>query len=76
MNESDLTRKEYIGDGVYAGFDGYHIVIWADRGHDRHWIGLESEVFSELIKYRGRLILALTPPPAPPAPDSEPSKKE
>jgi hypothetical protein len=24
----DLEHQDYLGDGVYAGWDGYHVVLW------------------------------------------------
>ena len=41
----------YLGDGVYASFDGYQ--IWLDlRGQDSiTHIAIEHEVFNRLVKY-------------------------
>jgi hypothetical protein len=41
----------YLGDGVYASYDGY--VIWLDlRGQDSTTkIGLEPEVLNNLVEY-------------------------
>jgi hypothetical protein len=49
----------YLGDGVYASYDGYHIVLDL-RGQDSTTrIALEGEVFTSLIKYRTDLFVAL-----------------
>ena len=44
-------EDRYLGDGVYASFDGF--MIWLDlRGQDSTTkIALEHGVFNELIKY-------------------------
>jgi len=48
---------EYLGDGVYASFDGIHIVLDL-RGQDNTTrIALDSTVFDRLIKYRNNAIL-------------------
>ena len=53
----------YLGDGVYAQFDGYHIVIRSDRpavvpdpwvGH-QSVIALEPEVLAALNRYAERI---------------------
>lgn len=48
-------NDEYLGDGVYASFDGYH--IWLDlRGQDDTTrIGLEPVVLHRLDQYRERI---------------------
>ena len=41
----------YLGDGVYASFDGYHIILDL-RGQDSTTrIGLEPSVLAELNQY-------------------------
>jgi uncharacterized membrane protein YpjA len=49
------TRKEYIGDGVYAHFDGYHIILTTMREEGEHTIALEPSVFTLLCAYQKRL---------------------
>ena len=62
MDERNLQMREYLGDGVYAGFDGYQIVLWTDRPEPegRHWIAVEEPVIMALLQYRKRLYEALT----------------
>ena len=44
----------YLGDGVYATFDGYHIVLDL-RGQDNYTrIALEPQVLNALDAYRKR----------------------
>ena len=44
----------YLGDSVYAGFDGYHIVLTTNNGYPddpRNRIVLEPEVYTALQSY-------------------------
>ena len=43
-------NERYIGDGVYASFDGYFINL-AVNHHTNHVIALEPEVVSALKEY-------------------------
>ena len=43
----------YIGDGVYASFDGYHIWLTTQEGMR---IALESSVYDRLVRYQSDLI--------------------
>jgi hypothetical protein len=48
--------KQYLGDGVYADFDGWNIVLTAENGisaTDR--IVLEPQVLEELFRYEKRI---------------------
>lgn len=47
-------KDEYLGDGVYASFDGY--LIWLDlRGQDATTkIALEPKVFAALCNYAAK----------------------
>lgn len=47
--------KTYLGDGVYAVFDGYQIIITTDRENGTHWIALEPAVLSSLVAYAERI---------------------
>lgn len=64
-----LTDVEHLGDGLYAAFDGYHVVLMADRDLEpsqldprygmrvvTNWVGLEPCVFDALVAYRKRLL--------------------
>jgi hypothetical protein len=48
---SDQRKEAYLGDGLYASFDGWMIKVCAPREHGDHWVGLEPEIFAELVKY-------------------------
>ncbi len=40
----------YLGDGVYASYDGYHIWLAANRSTNKV-VALEPQVLQQLIKY-------------------------
>lgn len=44
-------EPRYLGDGVYASFDGYLINL-AVNHHTNHVIALEPEVMEALIQYQ------------------------
>lgn len=47
----------YLGDGVYAAQDGFHIWIWTEDGISKSTpIALESPVLDALFAYRSRLL--------------------
>jgi hypothetical protein len=50
----DEEFNEYLGDGVYASFDGYQICLAANH-HTNKVVALEPEVFEALIRYKKRL---------------------
>jgi hypothetical protein len=50
--------KSYLGDSVYADFDGYHIILTTENGYPddpRNKIALEPEVMASLKAYEKRL---------------------
>lgn len=54
-----LHDKEYLGDGLYASFDGYHIILSCERNGQEHWIALEHPVLEAFDDYRKRLYDAI-----------------
>jgi hypothetical protein len=59
MKSLELKLKRYLGDGVYAGFDGWQVWLWAHREGQDHEIALERETAVALEKYSGDLREAL-----------------
>lgn len=55
-NETDVDAikfpARYIGDGVYASFDGYNIWLKTQEGNE---IALEPKVMRELREYQADL---------------------
>ena len=49
-----FDHAEYLGDAVYASFDGYHIWLTTGDGNDQR-IALEPSVFNALIRYEAAL---------------------
>jgi hypothetical protein len=50
-----LKLKRYLGDGAYAGFDGYQIWVWAERDGITHAVALEPGTMASLAKYVSEL---------------------
>jgi len=57
LKVTDLTHQTYLGDGVYAGWDGYHIVIWLEHGgsYTKGGIALEPPVLEDLNRLAKRI---------------------
>lgn len=57
MKVSDLKQKEYLGDGVYCGYDGWQIWLWTDHGFgpDQRPIALEPAVLERLNAFDRRI---------------------
>jgi hypothetical protein len=52
--------KAYLGDSVYAEFDGFHIVLTTNNGEGpTNTICLEPAVMDELWQYQQRLAQAI-----------------
>lgn len=49
------TYPEYLGDGVYATFDGWHIRLHVGSHESPSVVALEPEVLEALNKYNQRL---------------------
>lgn len=45
------VNETYLGDGLYASFDGFVIWLRAPRKDGDHFVGLEPATFSELLQY-------------------------
>ena len=51
-NHMDMSNtKCYLGDGVYASFDGHGLELTTERGNNTHWIYLEPDVYQNLLTY-------------------------
>ena len=47
-----MDDETYLGDGLYASFDGFMITLRAPRGHQDHWVGLEPSVLAAFDDWR------------------------
>ena len=43
--------EEYLGDGLYASFDGWQIKLRAPREFGNHEVFLEPEIWANLKKF-------------------------
>jgi hypothetical protein len=41
-------KETYLGDGLYASFDGFTIILRATRLEGNHWVALEPQVYDAL----------------------------
>lgn len=58
MDKEMLDKKVYLGDSVYATFDGYHIVLTTENGvpgDPSNRIALEPTVLRNLSEYEKQL---------------------
>lgn len=47
-----IDHKIYLGDGAYANFDGYHVVLTAENGiYATDTVALEPEVLARFLEY-------------------------
>lgn len=47
----NTAGETYLGDGLYASFDGYHFILRAPRDGIDHWVGLEPAVLREFMVF-------------------------
>ena len=55
---TDIGKEEYLGDGLYASFDGFMFTLRAPREHGDHWVVLEPGVMKAFDEYRERTLRA------------------
>lgn len=46
-----MNEPRYLGDAVYASFDGYHIWLHLNRHDNPPLIALDPYVFEALVEY-------------------------
>lgn len=47
-----MSNKQYLGDGVYADYDGYMLILTTEDGENiLNTIYLEPEVYVALVRY-------------------------
>jgi hypothetical protein len=51
-----MENETYLGDGLYASFDGFQIILRAPREHGDHYVALEPTVYAALCKFVDSLI--------------------
>lgn len=51
-----IFPKDYLGDGVYAEYDGHHIVLTTENDRwPSNIIALEGSVYEALMRYVARV---------------------
>lgn len=55
MRSGTTQDESYLGDGLYATFDGWQIVLRAPREDGDHTVALEPEVFTALMRFAERI---------------------
>lgn len=53
-DDQQVSPREYLGDAVYASFDGYHIWLTTGDGNNQR-IALEPGVYFSLRQYAKRI---------------------
>ena len=43
--------ETYLGDGLYASFDGYQVILRAPRDGVDHWVALEPPVLATFLQW-------------------------
>jgi hypothetical protein len=56
-------KEVYLGDGLYASFDGFAFTLRAPRTGGDHWVALEPEVLEAFDRYRATLMRGKQPLP-------------
>jgi hypothetical protein len=49
------VNEVYLGDGLYASFDGYQIMLRAPRAGGDHYVALEPAVWQKLLRFEQSL---------------------
>jgi hypothetical protein len=49
-------KETYLGDGLYASFDGYSVILRAPRDHGDHVVYLEPEVLAGFQRFLNRVL--------------------
>jgi hypothetical protein len=47
----EAGEETYLGDRLYASFDGWMITLRAPCGHSDHWVGLEPDILSNFVQF-------------------------
>ena len=47
----DDKTEAYLGDGLYASYDGGTIMLHCERGNGKHFVCLEPEVVESFLTY-------------------------
>jgi hypothetical protein len=51
MSEPSEPKEHYLGDGLYASFDGWQVTLRAPRADGDHWVALEPVVLDAFLTW-------------------------
>lgn len=54
MDQNQMTeaqKETYLGDGLYASFDGYQLKLRAPREFDDHEVYMEPQVYLAFLRF-------------------------
>jgi len=46
-----MSVETYLGDGLYASFDGWQFILRAPREGVDHWVALEPQVLDAFLQF-------------------------
>jgi hypothetical protein len=52
-----MSKEEYLGDGLYASFDGFMFTLRAPREGGDHWVALEPDVMLAFDRFRKQALM-------------------
>jgi len=51
MKKETYLKEIYLGDGLYASFDGFQIILRAPKENGDHFVMLEPDVYKALQEF-------------------------
>lgn len=51
----DWQYRTYLGDGLYAAFDGYHVWLITMREDGAHCVALHDAVYLDFVQYAAKV---------------------
>ena len=51
---TEFCEEVYLGDGLYASYDGWQFMLRAPRGGRNDCVFLEPEVYQEFVRYASK----------------------
>lgn len=55
ISPKPAAAEEYLGDGLYASFDGWSVWLRAPRENGDHTVALDPDVLAELNRFAARV---------------------
>ena len=52
----EFKNEHYLGDGLYASFDGWFVYLRAPRPEGDHWVGMEPPILAEFVRYIEKIV--------------------